>query len=102
MRRASKPSPTGGLTSVEPAHPRAGSDSRKRSYSAAVTNLSPGHRVEGKSVGAGRLTVLLLVAAIILVAIARLFDWLGDGAAMVVIICASVAVAAVALFGDRS
>jgi hypothetical protein len=67
-----------------------------------MTNLSPEHRVDRKSVGVGRFIVLALVTIIVLIAVGRLLHWLGDVAAMVLIICGSVAVAAVVWFGDRS
>jgi hypothetical protein len=60
-----------------------------------MTNLGE-HRVERKSLPAGRFIVLLLVVVIALMVVFRIVDWLGDVAALVVIVCASLALAAVA------
>lgn len=65
-----------------------------------MTNL-PDHRVGRPSAGVGRFVLLALVAAIVVVAVARILDWLGNLTAMVVIICVAVVLAAVAWFDPR-
>jgi hypothetical protein len=60
-----------------------------------MTNLGE-HRIDRKSLSAGRFIVLLLVVVIALMVVFRVVDWLGDTTALVVIACASVALATIA------
>jgi hypothetical protein len=66
-----------------------------------MANLGGEHRVGRKSMSTGRFIVVLSLAAIGAVVVARALDWLGDVAAMVVLVCAAVVLAAVAWFDPR-